>query len=79
MANAPAATMREKARKVAPKLIDLTEKFYLAMSGSAQVYPSGTAASLPWRPSCPPIVPNNSARISSAPWTTASPRKKSES
>ena len=26
MANAPVATMREKARKVAPKLIDLTEK-----------------------------------------------------
>ena len=26
MANAPAATMREKARKVVPKLIDLTEK-----------------------------------------------------
>ena len=26
MPNAPVATMREKARKVAPKLIDLTEK-----------------------------------------------------
>jgi 4-carboxymuconolactone decarboxylase len=26
MANAPVATMREKAQKVAPKLIDLTEK-----------------------------------------------------
>ena len=26
MANAPVTTMREKARKVAPKLIDLTEK-----------------------------------------------------